>query len=213
VYVRPTTLDIEEGQKMTPPRFLVPVDFKLPDLATAQERLKDCRAPKTPTFVFESTQTGIATRKDLFAEAMLENSPTRPPRRVGDFVVSAAVQFLFLTVLLLVPLYFSEAIDVHQFNKLLLAVPPHAPAPPPPLTSARSVAPKRRASSATGKLEVPRVIPHQVARLTEEPNGSDLAAIEHPGNKRTTDWYSYLVRAYGYLLRPVRALFCPVSRG
>jgi hypothetical protein len=106
---------------MTPPRFLVPVDFKLPDLATAQERLKDCRARKTPTFVFESTQTGIATRKDLFAEAMLENSPTRPPRRVGDFVVSAAVQFLFLTVLLLVPLYFSEAIDVHQFNKLLLA--------------------------------------------------------------------------------------------
>jgi hypothetical protein len=62
---------------------------------TAQERLKDCRARKTPTFVFESTQTGIATRKDLFAEAMLENSPTRPPRRVGDFVVSAAVQFLF----------------------------------------------------------------------------------------------------------------------
>jgi hypothetical protein len=95
VYVRPTTLDIEEGQKMTPPRFLVPVDFKLPDLATAQEGLKDCRARKTPTFVFESTQTGIATRKDLFAEAMLENSPTRPPRRVGDFVVSAAVQFLF----------------------------------------------------------------------------------------------------------------------
>jgi hypothetical protein len=95
VYVRPTTLDIEEGQKITPPRFLVPVDFKLPDLATAQERLKDCRALKTPTFVFESTQTGIATRKDLFAEAMLENSPTRPPRRVGDFVVSAAVQFLF----------------------------------------------------------------------------------------------------------------------
>ncbi len=108
---------------MIPPRFLVPVDVKLPDLATAQERSKDGRARKTPTFVYESRQTGIATRKDLFAEAMLENSPTRPPRRVGDFVVSAAVQFLFLAVLLLVPLYFSEAIDVHQFNKLLLVVP------------------------------------------------------------------------------------------
>jgi len=179
--VRPTTLDIEEGQKVIPPRFLVPVDVKLPDLATAQERSKDGRARKTPTFVYESRQTGIATRKDLFAEAMLENSPTRPPRRVGDFVVSAAVQFLFLAVLLLVPLYFSEAIDVHQFNKLLLVVPPRAPAPPPPLTSSRSVAPKRRGLSVTGELVVPRVIPHQVARLTEEPEGNDLAAAIAPG--------------------------------
>ena len=112
---------------------------------------------------------------------MPENSPTRPPRRVGDFVVSAAVQFLFLAVLLLVPLYFSEAIDVHQFNKLLLVVPPRAPAPPPPLTSSQSVAPKRRALSVTGKLVVPRVIPHQVARLTEEPEGNDLAAAIAPG--------------------------------
>ncbi len=166
---------------MIPPRFLVPVDVKLPDLATAQERPKDCRARKTPTFVCESKQTGIATRTDLFAEAMLENSPTRPPRRVGDFVVSAAVQSLFLAVLLLIPLYFSEAIDVHQFNKLLLVVPPHAQAPPPPLTSSRSVAPKRRASSVTGKMVVPRVIPHQVARLTEEPEGNDLAAAIAPG--------------------------------
>ena len=165
---------------MIPPRFLVPVDVKLPDLATAQERSKDGRARKTPTFVYESKQTGIAIRKDLFAEAMLENSPTRPPRRVGDFAVSAAVQFLFLAVLLLAPLYFSEAIDVHQFNKLLLVVPPHAQAPPP-LTSSRSVAPKRRASSVTEKLVVPRVIPHQVARLTEEPDGNDLAAAIAPG--------------------------------
>ncbi len=166
---------------MIPPRFLVPVNVKLPDLATAQERSKDGRARKTPTFVYESRQTGIATRKDLFAETMPENSPTRPPRRVGDFVVSAAVQFLFLAVLLLVPLYFSEAIDVHQFNKLLLVVPPRAPAPPPPLTSSQSVAPKRRALSVTGKLVVPRVIPHQVARLTEEPEGNDLAAAIAPG--------------------------------
>jgi integrase/recombinase XerD len=36
---------------------------------------------------------------------------------------------------------------------------------------------------------------------------------EHPGNKRRTHWYSYLVRAYGYSLRPVKALFCRVSHG
>ena len=35
-----------------------------------------------------------------------------------------------------------------------------------------------------------------------------FSPIEHPGNKRTTHWYSYLVRADGYSLMPVKALFC-----
>jgi protein TonB len=164
------------------PRFLVPVDVRLPDLTIAQERLKDGRARKTPTFVYESKQTGIATRRDLFAEAMLENSPTRPPRRVGDFVVSAAVQFLFLAVLLLVPLYFSEAIDIHQLNKTLLVAPP-PPAPPPPasLAAARPAAPKRNAVSVERHFVAPRVIPRQVARASEELGGNDLGSATLPG--------------------------------
>jgi len=100
---------------------------------------------------------------------------------VGDFVVSATVQVLFLAVLLLVPLYFSEAIDVHQLNKTFLAAPPPAPAPPPPFVSSRSVAPKPRVLSVSGKLVAPRVIPRQIARLSEEPDGNDLAAAIAPG--------------------------------
>ncbi len=166
---------------MRVPRFLVLVDVKLADIVSGQERLKDGPIGGTPAFVCDSGPAGLAHRKELFAEAMLENSPTRPPRRAGDFVVSATVQLLLLAVLLLLPLYFSEAIDVHQFNRTLLAAPPPAPAPPPPPASARSVAPKRRALSAEGKLVTPRVIPNQVARLTEELGGNDLAAAIVPG--------------------------------
>jgi len=159
------------------PRFLVPVDAKTADLATPQHG----RRLGTSTFVSESKQAGFAPPKGLFAEAMLENSPTRPPRRVGDFVVSATVQVLFLAVLLLVPLYFSEALDVHRLNKTFLAAPPPAPAPPPPFVSSRSVAPKPRVLSVSGKLVAPRVIPRQIARLSEEPDGNDLAAAIVPG--------------------------------
>jgi protein TonB len=113
-------------------------------------------------------------------EAMLENSPTRPPRRLGDFVVSATVQVLFLASLLLLPLYFTEALDIHQFSKTLLATPP-APAPPPPPATIRSAAPKRRVLSVAGKLVAPRIIPKQVARLSEEPAGNELAATTVPG--------------------------------
>ena len=162
---------------MIAPRFLVPVDAKTADLATPQHG----RRLGTSTFVSESKQAGFAPPKGLFAEAMLENSPTRPPRRVGDFVVSATVQVLFLAVLLLVPLYFSEALDVHQLNKTFLAAPPPAPAPPPPFVSSRSVAPKPRVLSVSGKLVAPRVIPRQIARLSEEPDGNDLAAAIVPG--------------------------------
>jgi len=162
-------------------RFVVPVDAKTADLAAPQERSKDGRRLGTSTFVSESKQAGFALPKGLFAEAMLENSPTRPPRRVVDFVVSATVQVLFLAVLLLVPLYFSEAIDVRQLNKTFLAAPPPAPAPPPALASSRSVAPKPRVLSVSGKLIAPRVIPRQIARLSEEPDGNDLAAAIAPG--------------------------------
>jgi protein TonB len=161
---------------------LLPVDARLADVASAQEKLKDGPTRIIPPCACESKQASFALRKELFTEAMLENSPTSPRRRVGDFVVSAMAQVLFLATLLLFPLYFSEAIDVHQFNRTLLAVPPPAPAPPPPAASPRSVAPKRKTLSVTGKLVAPRVIPHEVARLSEEPDGNDLAAAIVPGD-------------------------------
>jgi protein TonB len=132
----------------------------------------------------DASQAESALRTELFAEAMLENSPTRPRRRTADFVVSATVQTIFLTGLLLLPLYFSEAIDIRQFNKALLVAPP-PPAPPPPpasLAASRPAAPKRRALSVEGKFVAPRVIPRQVARVTDEPGGSDLGAASASGD-------------------------------
>jgi protein TonB len=167
---------MEGGEKVIVPRYLVPVEVKLGDIASAQETFKHGPIQGTPAFSRDSKHAGLALRKELFAEAMLENSPTKPPRRMGDFVLSATVQLLLLAVLLLLPLYFSEAIDIHQLNKTLVAAPPPAPAPPPPPASARSVAPRRRALSVEGKLVTPRVVPNQVARLSEEPDGNELSA-------------------------------------
>jgi protein TonB len=164
---------MEGGEKVIVPRCLVPVEARLGDIASAREIMKE--------FACEPRLAGLALRKGLFAEAMLENSPTKPPRRVGDFVLSATVQLFLLAVLLLLPLYFSEAIDIHQLNKTLLAAPPAAPPPPPPPAAARSAAPKRRAVSVVGKLVTPRVIPNRVNRLREELAGDDLTDAIVPG--------------------------------
>lgn len=159
---------------MKVPNFLVPFDAKIAGTSSAQENSMTGAPGEAPPIARESKQVGLAIPKELFAEAMLENSPTRPPRRVADFVVSGTVQVLLLAVLLVVPLYFSEALDTHQLNPTLLAPPPAAP--PPPAASARSVVPKRRALSVTGKLLAPTVIPRQVAHLNEESEANDSAA-------------------------------------
>src|SRR5258708_4031352 len=102
------------------PKFLVPDNTTLAASALGAERLVDGPTQRARIFVRESTRGGPAPRKTFFAEGMLENSATKPRRRLGDFVVSATVQLLLLATLLLLPLYFTQAIDVHLFNKTLL---------------------------------------------------------------------------------------------
>lgn len=166
---------------MIVPRLLVPDNAKLAPGAMVEEKLMDGRAQGARKFISESVQAGLGPGRKLFVESMLENSSTRSPRRLGDFVVSATMQVLFLAVLLLLPLYFTEGLDVHQFYKTLLVVPPPAAAPPPAPATSRPVASKPRVKSVVGKFVMPRAIPHQVARLTEQPDGSDLAAAIVPG--------------------------------
>jgi len=162
------------------PKLLVPDNATLPASASGEKRLHGS-TQSSRILVKESTRAGLAPRKNLFAEAMLENSSTRPRRRARDFVVSATVQLLLLATLLLLPLYFTEAPDTHQLNPtLLVPIPPAAP--PPPAASTRSIAPKRKVSPVAGKLLAPTVIPHRVAQLSEEPDASDLAPAILPGD-------------------------------
>jgi protein TonB len=160
-------------------RVLIPVEVEVArEASTTKAPRGDVIKEGSQAVAVDASQAESAIRTELFAEAMLENSPTRPRRRTADFVVSATVQTIFLTGLLLLPLYFSEAIDIRQFNKALLVAPP-PPAPPPPpasLAASRPAAPKRRALSMEGKFVAPRIIPRQVARVTDEAGGSDLAA-------------------------------------
>lgn len=170
-------------------KVLIPVDVKVVRVTTASKAPRNVVTLGSPAAAVEAdaSRAESALQKKLFAEAMLENSPTRPQRRTADFVVSAALQTIFLAGLLLLPLYFSEAIDIHQFNKALLVAPP-PPAPPPPpasLPASRSAAPKRSALSIEKQFVAPKVIPRQVARVTEELSGNDLDSAALSGEGAT----------------------------
>jgi protein TonB len=111
----------------------------------------------------------------LFSEALLEMSTTRPGRRTFDFIASIFIHAIFLGTLLMIPLYFTEAIDLTQFTRTLLVAPPPPP-PPPPAAPAivKQVVPARRVFMRAGKLMAPSAIPQKIAMIKEEQLPPDL---------------------------------------
>ena len=105
----------------------------------------------------------------VFSEALLEHSTTRQRRSPKDWALSFFIHFAILFLLLLMPLYFSQGIDMKRLETTLLVapMPPMAPAPPPPPSVARvaHVTPK---VFVPGKLTAPTFIPKAVPVATND---------------------------------------------
>src|SRR5215469_9345313 len=114
----------QELSSMIVRRILVPDDVDVARAAGATEKPRNDITLRAPAAVVYERKAGFVPGEKLFAEAMLENSSTKPPLRAADFLVSATAQTILVIGLLALPLYFTEAIDIHQFNKTLLAAPP-----------------------------------------------------------------------------------------
>jgi protein TonB len=105
----------------------------------------------------------------VFAEALLENSTTRQRRSPMDWAVSFIVHFSLLALLIFLPLFFSQGLDMKRLQTTLLIapMPPMAPAPPAPPSIAKAprVVPK---VFTPGKLTAPTFIPKAVPVATND---------------------------------------------
>jgi periplasmic protein TonB len=111
----------------------------------------------------------------LFSEALLEMSTTRPGRRTFDFIASIFIHAMFLGTLLMIPLYFTEGIDLTQFTRTLLVAPPPPPPPPPAAPAVvKQVVAIKRVFMHAGKLMAPSAIPQKIAMIKEEQLPPDL---------------------------------------
>ncbi len=119
-------------------RSLLPIDAETAMHQRAVKTLPANPAAQAPSG-FWGGQASTRVRPALFSASILENSPTRPRRGAMNLTVSLAAHVILLTALVFVPLYFTEAIDLHQFNYTLLVAPP---APAPPLPPASAAAPR-----------------------------------------------------------------------
>lgn len=114
----------------------------------------------------------------VFSEALLEDSSTRQRRSPMDWALSFLVHFAILILLLFVPLYFSQGIDMKRLETTLLVapMPPMAPAPPPPAAAAVPhtvhVAPK---VFTPGKITAPTFIPKAVPTASTDAAPPEVA--------------------------------------
>jgi periplasmic protein TonB len=113
-----------------------------------------CRAPNEKPSISANLSAG-----------MLENNRMKRPRGAIDFFLSIAAHGLLLATAIMLPLYFSEAIDLHQMEMTYLVAPP-LPPPPPPAGVVSSVR-RPRSFFANNKLYAPRVIPKHIAQVKD----------------------------------------------
>jgi protein TonB len=150
------------------------------ELQTKAEPCSACAQPeqpgsaKRPALVIPAKQ-----RHEIFSGSLLELSDTRPRRRWWDVALSIVFHTTALAGLVLLPLFFSEALDLKQFTRTLLVAPPPPPPPPPPAAPAVAIVRQapRRIFSAGGRLVAPIAIPSKVAMIKEEPLPPDADGV------------------------------------
>ena len=102
-----------------------------------------------------------------FASGLLEDSDLKQPRRFVDFLISLATQAVFVLLLILLPLCYTQAFNFPDLEKTILVAPP-----PPPRNEVRVVAEPKASLFDNDKLVAPRAIPKHVQILKEAPEES-----------------------------------------
>jgi protein TonB len=102
----------------------------------------------------------------MFEQTFVSDAKTRKPWTV---FLSFLVQTLFIGVLVLIPLIYTDSLPRAQLSSFLTAPPPPPPPPPPPQPVAPKVVQKviPRQFDAN-KLMAPKVIPKEIANIKEE---------------------------------------------
>jgi periplasmic protein TonB len=118
-----------------------------------------------------AVQAPVASRqKGIFSTAIVEEDARAKGKRAAQTGLALAIQIAVVGGLLLIPLFFTEGIDLYKVNSAILIAPPPPAAPPPPMARAQAVAPKPTFIKA--QLTAPTVIPKKIAE-----NVADAAAM------------------------------------
>src|SRR5467141_4537741 len=104
----------------------------------------------------------------MFEEMVISSPNPKKTNKPWTVLVSMAFQCLFLFILILIPLIYTEALPKAMMATMLTAPPPPPPPPPPPaVAQVVHVKPQVHLMDA-GKLVQPKAIPHDVKIIKED---------------------------------------------
>jgi protein TonB len=105
----------------------------------------------------------------MFEDSLIESSGRlRSKKKVGTTALSFVLQILFIGLLILIPLIYTEALPKQQLMTFLVAPPPPPPPPPPPAAAPQVKVQKVISEMDNGALRTPTKIPQKVAMIKEE---------------------------------------------
>src|SRR3974377_2538211 len=112
----------------------------------------------------------------MFEKSVVSRVKGKKTNKPWTVVLSMAVQILFLGILILIPLIYTEALPRTLMSSILLAPPPPPPPPPPPApVQVVHVKPVAHLMEA-GKLVAPKAIPKETKIIKEEEQPPDMGA-------------------------------------
>ena len=109
-----------------------------------------------------------------FQSSMIELNRMNSGSKFFDILISLTMNLAVLTAPVLAGLYFTDTLNLKQFESTFLVAPPPPPPPPPaPAAIAAKAPPARRVFEHAGKLLAPTAIPRNVAEIKEAPLQGD----------------------------------------
>ncbi|HZR27254.1 MAG TPA: energy transducer TonB [Terriglobales bacterium] len=121
--------------------------------------------PRAMATVIEIKPVEIPVQLDIFSDCLLETSGAQRRLRGWSLLFSLVLQGILLSILVILPLMFTDVLPAKQLVTYLIAVPPPPP-PPPPMAAA--VKPINVTSNiVNGQLLAPTSIPTRIKILQE----------------------------------------------
>jgi periplasmic protein TonB len=125
--------------------------------------------PERAAFVYVPT-----VPRQLFSQSLVELSGTDRRRKRVTAFSSFVVQAIIVSILVIIPLWFTDALPVQQLATFLVAPPPPPP-PPPPAAPTLKVS-KVVSQIVNGQLLAPNKIPQAVKMIKEEEAPPQMSA-------------------------------------
>src|SRR5579864_5109954 len=103
----------------------------------------------------------------MFEDSLIESGGKLKTKRGWTSIVSFAIQFMIIGVMVLIPLIFTEALPKTVTLGFLVAPPPPPP-PPPPAAAPVKIVKVIQTDIVNGQLRTPTKIPQKVQMIKEE---------------------------------------------